>query len=79
MEPGQLPQGLAHQAGQQAHVGVPISPSISARGVRAATESTTMTSRAPERTRASQISRPCSPVSGWEMSMLSMSTPRARA
>ena len=57
----------------------PISPSISARGVRAATESTTMTSRAPERTRASQISRPCSPVSGWEMSMLSMSTPRARA
>ena len=57
----------------------PMSPSISARGVRAATESTTTTSMAPERTRASQISRPCSPVSGWEMSMESMSTPRARA
>ncbi len=57
----------------------PMSPSISARGTRAATESTTMTSRAPERTRASQISRPCSPVSGWAMRRLSMFTPRARA
>ena len=39
----------------------PISPSISARGVRAATESTTTAEMAPERTRASVISRACSP------------------
>ena len=43
----------------------PISPSISARGTKAATESTTTTSNAPERTNASAISNACSPVSGW--------------
>src|SRR6266496_1608302 len=53
----------------------PISPSISALGTRAATESTTTTSTAPERTRISVISSPCSPVSGCETSRLSMSTP----
>src|SRR5689334_18286965 len=53
----------------------PISPSISALGTSAATESITTTSTAPERTRISVISRPCSPVSGWETSRLSMSTP----
>ena len=53
----------------------PMSPSISARGVRAATESMTMTSMAPERTSMSVISSACSPVSGWEMSSWSMSTP----
>ena len=57
----------------------PISPSISARGTRAATESTTTTSMAPERTKASVISRACSPVSGWEISISSIRTPRARA
>ena len=45
----------------------PISPSISARGTSAATESMTTMSMAPERTSASQISSACSPVSGWEM------------
>ena len=44
----------------------PISPSISAFGVSAATESMTTMSIAPERTSASQISSACSPVSGWE-------------
>jgi hypothetical protein len=39
----------------------PISPSISALGVRAATESMTMMSIAPERTRVSVISSACSP------------------
>src|SRR5438128_3169691 len=53
----------------------PMSPSISAFGTRAATESTTTTSTAPDRTRISVISSPCSPVSGWETSRLSMSTP----
>src|SRR6266496_3168733 len=53
----------------------PISPSISAFGTRAATESTTTTSTAPDRTRISVISSACSPVSGWETSRLSMSTP----
>src|SRR2546426_539944 len=53
----------------------PISPSISALGTSAATESTTTTSTAPERTRISQISSPCSPVSGWDTSKLSTSTP----
>ena len=42
----------------------PISPSISARGVNAATESTTMRSMAPERTSMSAISSACSPWSG---------------
>ena len=44
----------------------PISPSISARGTSAATESTTTTSIAPERTSASAISSACSPVSGCD-------------
>ncbi len=42
----------------------PISPSISARGVRAATESITIMSIAPERIRLSAISKACSPLSG---------------
>src|SRR3989442_7801450 len=53
----------------------PMSPSISAFGTRAATESITTTSTAPDRTRISVISSPCSPVSGWETRRLSMSTP----
>ena len=53
----------------------PISPSISARGVSAATESMTMMSTAPERTRVSVISSACSPVSGWETSRSSRLTP----
>ena len=57
----------------------PISPSISARGTSAATESTTTASMAPERTSMSQISSACSPVSGCEMSTSSMSTPRRAA
>ena len=57
----------------------PISPSISARGTRAATESMTTTSMAPERTSMSQISSACSPVSGWEMSTSSISTPMRAA
>ena len=46
----------------------PMSPSISARGVSAATESMTTTSSAPERTSMSAISSACSPVSGWLIS-----------
>ena len=57
----------------------PISPSISARGVRAATESMTSTSSAPDRISMSEISRACSPVSGWEISRSSMLTPIALA
>ncbi len=57
----------------------PISPSISARGTRAATESMTMMSIAEERTSFSVISRASSPQSGWAISMLSMSTPSALA
>ena len=57
----------------------PISPSSSALGVSAATESTTSTSMAPERTRVSVISSACSPVSGWEISSCSRSTPSLRA
>jgi hypothetical protein len=53
----------------------PISPSSSALGTSAATESTTSTSMAPERTRASVISSACSPESGCETSRLSTSTP----
>jgi hypothetical protein len=41
--------------------GSPMSPSISARGTSAATESTTSTSIAPERTSVSAISSACSP------------------
>ena len=57
----------------------PISPSSSALGVKAATESTTITSTAPERMSWSAMSKACSPVSGCEMSRLSMSTPMAAA
>jgi hypothetical protein len=57
----------------------PISPSISARGVSAATESITSTSSAPERTSVSVISSACSPVSGCEISRFSISTPSLRA
>ena len=57
----------------------PMSPSSSALGVRAATESTTTTSMALERISMSVISRACSPVSGWEMSSSSVSTPMAVA
>ena len=42
----------------------PISPSISALGTRAATESTIIISMAPDLTRVSAISRACSPLSG---------------
>ena len=57
----------------------PISPSISARGVSAATESITSTSTAPERTSVSVISSACSPVSGCEISRSSRLTPSLRA
>ena len=57
----------------------PISPSISARGVKAATESTTIMSIAPERTNISAISRACSPLSGCDTKRLSISTPSLRA
>ena len=53
----------------------PISPSISARGTSAATESMTRMSSAPERISMSAISSACSPVSGWETSSASVSTP----
>ncbi len=53
----------------------PISPSSSARGTRAATESTTITSTEPERISVSAISSACSPLSGCATSRLSMSTP----
>ena len=53
----------------------PISPSISAFGTSAATESTTTISMAPERTIVSVISKACSPLSGWEIYKLSISTP----
>ena len=57
----------------------PISPSISARGTSAATESMTMQSSAPERISMSAISSACSPVSGWDTSSASVSTPIALA
>jgi len=57
----------------------PISPSISARGVRAATESMTTRVSAPERTSMSAISSACSPLSGWLTSSESVSTPSAFA
>ena len=56
----------------------PISPSISARGTSAATESMTITSSALERMSMSAISSACSPVSGWAMSSSSTLTPMAR-
>ena len=57
----------------------PISPSSSARGVSAATESTTSTSTAPERTSVSAISSACSPASGCEIRRSSRLTPSLRA
>ena len=48
-------------------------------GVMPAAVSTISTSIAPERTRVSQISSACSPVSGWEISRFSRSTPSLRA
>ncbi len=59
--------------------GSPISPSISARGTSAATESITRTSIAPDCTRVSVISRACSPLSGCEISRSSTLTPSLRA
>src|SRR5881392_3356038 len=53
----------------------PISPSSSARGTSAATESMTITSMAALRTSTSAISNACSPLSGCETIRLSMSTP----
>ena len=57
----------------------PISPSISARGTRAATESRTTQSMPPERMSVSVISSACSPVSGWLTRSSSTLTPQARA
>ncbi len=53
----------------------PMSPSISALGVSAATESMTITSTAPERTSMSAISSACSPESGCDSSRSSTLTP----
>ncbi len=53
----------------------PISPSSSAFGTSAATESMTTTSTAADRTRASAISSACSPESGCDTMRLSTSTP----
>ena len=57
----------------------PISPSISARGTSAATESMTTSDNAPERTSMSAISSACSPESGWLTRSSSISTPSSRA
>ena len=57
----------------------PMSPSSSDFGVRAATESTTTTLTAPDRTSVSVISSACSPLSGCEISNSSRSTPSLRA
>ncbi len=53
----------------------PMSPSISAFGVRAATESMTMMSMALDLISESAISSACSPLSGCDISRLSTSTP----
>jgi len=53
----------------------PISPSISAWGTKAATESITTIFTASLRTKASQISKACSPVSGCESNNSLISTP----
>ena len=57
----------------------PMSPSSSALGTSAATESTTTTSSAPDRISMSAISSACSPVSGCEINNSSTSTPSAFA
>ena len=56
-------------------VAMPISPSSSAFGTRAATESTTMTSSALERASVSQMVRASSPESGCETSKSFRFTP----
>ena len=53
----------------------PISPSSSARGVNAATESITRTEIDPDLIKVSAISKACSPVSGWEIKSSSVLTP----
>ena len=57
----------------------PISPSISALGVSAATESTINKSIAPDLIRLSAISKACSPLSGCEINRFSVSTPKDSA
>ena len=57
----------------------PISPSISARGISAATESMTTMFTALDRTNISQISSACSPVSGCETRISSKFTPKRLA
>ncbi len=59
--------------------GSPISPSISALGISAATESITTTSTELERTSMSAISSACSPLSGCEISSSSTLTPSLAA
>jgi len=56
-----------------------MSPSSSAFGTSAATESMTMTSTASDRTSMSVISSACSPLSGCESSRSSVFTPSLRA
>ena len=56
----------------------PISPSISLLGVRAATESITIISTAPERIKLS-ISKACSPESGCAIINSSIFTPKFSA
>ena len=53
----------------------PMLPSISACGVSAATESTTITSSAPDLQSCSQIESASSPLFGWETSRSSRFTP----
>ena len=53
----------------------PISPSSSALGVSAATESTTKTEIDPDLISVSAISKACSPVSGWDIKSSSVLTP----
>ncbi len=57
----------------------PISPSISAFGVNAATESITIISMAEERINCSVISNACSPLSGCDIKRLLISTPKFAA
>jgi hypothetical protein len=54
----------------------PMSPSSSARGIRAATESTTIRPTPPVRARVSTMSSACSPQSGCETRRSSSFTPR---
>ena len=56
-----------------------MSPSNSARGISAATESMTSRSIPPLRVRMSVISSACSPVSGWEISRSATCTPSLAA